>query len=81
MFFDSFAEQELYGLLGSLELSIPERLRAMYELNERFYDNYGEVRGKSIELFVGQPGESINDFYRRVNKETEARRLSKRTNS
>ena len=80
VFFDSFAEQELYGLLGSLEMSVPERLQAMYELNERFYESYGEVRGKTIELFVGRPGESVNDFYRRVNEETEAKRFSKKTN-
>ena len=67
VFFDSFAEQERYGLLASLEMSVPERLSAMYELNERFYESYGKVRSKTIELFVAQPGESVNDFYRRIN--------------
>ena len=70
IFFDSFEEQELYGLLASLDMSVSERLSAMYELNERFYDSYGKVRSKTIELFVARPGESVNDFYHRINEDT-----------
>lgn len=68
LFFDSLAEQERYGLLASLDMSAEERLHAMYELNERLYGTPTNLTGNTtIELFVAQPDESINEFFRRIN--------------
>lgn len=69
VFFNSFEEQEAYGLASSADMNIAERLRAMYELNERLYGPRPKVQRKVTQLFVARPGESVNEFYRRINGE------------
>ena len=67
VFFDSFEEQEEYGLLSSVDMNIAERLRAMYKLNRRLYGARPKNLPKTTQLFVAEPGESVNEFYRRIN--------------
>lgn len=69
VFFKSFEEQEEYRLLSSARMNIAERLRAMYELNRRLYGPRPKNLSKTTQLFVAEPGESVNEFYRRINGE------------
>jgi hypothetical protein len=40
----------------------------MYRLNKKLYSgSYGKI-SKKTELFVALPDESVNDFYRRIDK-------------
>ena len=72
VFFDSFEEQRLYGQLYTLEMNAAERLNEMYRLNQRI-PGYGNWRKSSItELYVAKPGESVNDFYRRINGDAQS---------
>lgn len=68
-FHSSFDEQRLYGQSCSINMNAPERLAEMYRLNRKIYGkSYGKV-SKKTELYVGLPGESVNDFYRRIDKD------------
>lgn len=70
VFFDSFAEQRLFGQLYTLGMSAAERLSEMYRLNEQTIPGYGKSqKGKPIQIYVARPGESVNDFYRRIDGE------------
>lgn len=67
IFFDSFEEMRLYGQLYTLEMNAAERLSEMYRLNQ-WIPGYGTWRDSGItELHIAKPGESVNDFYRRIN--------------
>lgn len=68
VFHSSFEEQRLYGQLYAVKMDEGQRLNEMYRLNKKVYGNsYGKV-SKIIEIFKALPGESVNDFYRRINK-------------
>ncbi len=70
VFFDSFAEQRLFGQLHTLDMSPAERLSEMYRLNYQMIPGYGSPQKiKHIQVYVARPGESINDFYRRIDGE------------
>lgn len=66
IFHSSFEDQRLYSQLSSIKMSVGERLKEMYRLNRKQYgDSYGRV-SKIMEIFTALPGESINDFYYRI---------------
>jgi hypothetical protein len=70
VFFDSFAEQRLFGQLHTLDMSPAERLSEMYRLNQQMIPGYGKrQKSRHIQVFVARPGESINEFYRRIDGE------------
>ena len=69
IFFNSFEEQENYGMLSSANMNAAERLSAMYQLNEKLYGPRPKTKRKTTQLFVAKPGESVNEFYRRINEE------------
>ena len=71
VFFNSFEEQEAYSLQASLAMSPAERLSAMHELNEKLYGPYQPPTEKIIHVYVAKPGESVNEFRRRIDKKTE----------
>ncbi len=67
VFHSSFEEQKIYSQQFSIGLSVEERLAEMYRLNRKLYGiNYGKL-SKTVELFVGLPGESVKDFRKRIN--------------
>jgi hypothetical protein len=69
VFHSSFEEQRLYGQNPSIRMNAAERLAEMYRLNRKIYGKqYGKL-SKKTELHVGLPGESVNEFYRRIDKE------------
>lgn len=69
VFYSSFEEQTQYSLCASVKMTYTERLAEMYRLNRKIYgEKYGKVSRKT-ELYVGLPGESVNDFYRRIDKD------------
>lgn len=69
VFHQSFDEQRIHGQYHTLEMDASERLFEMYRLNQRIPD-YGNWRaGNKTELYVAKPGESVNDFYRRINED------------
>lgn len=70
VFHSSFEEQRAYSLQSSLYMTAVERLAEMYRLNRKIYgEGYGKFP-KKAELYVGLPGgESVNDFYRRIDQE------------
>ena len=66
-FHNSFEEQRLFGQRPTVEMTVEERISEMYRLNRKIYgENYGKL-SKEIEIFQALPGESINDFYKRIN--------------
>ena len=68
VFHTSFEEQRLHGQHHTLEMTDTERLGEMYRLNEKLYGKHDWHGDKIIELHQALPGESIKDFYRRINK-------------
>lgn len=71
VFHSSFEEQREYSLQSSFHMTPEQRLAEMYRLNRKIYgESYGKVP-KKAELYVGLPGESVNDFYRRIDREKE----------
>lgn len=69
VFHSSFEDQTRYNLSASANMSYSQRLAEMYRLNRKIYGKkYGKV-SKKTELYVGLPGESVNDFYRRIDKD------------
>lgn len=67
IFHSSFEEQRNYSQLSSIAMDAGERLNEMYRLNRKIFgDNYGKL-SKTTELYTALPGESINDFYTRIN--------------
>ncbi len=67
-FHSSFEEQRLYGQLHSIIMTEEERLYEMYRINKKIYgEGYGKI-SKQTECFSALPGESINEFYSRINK-------------
>lgn len=72
LFHSSFEEQRLYSQLHSTYLDEGERLNEMYRLNRKIYgDRYGKI-SKTTELYQALPGESIHDFYARINHNGES---------
>lgn len=68
VFHSSFEKQRLYGQSHSIQMDAGKRLKEMYRLNRKLYgDSYGEI-SKRTELHVALPGETVNDFHRRINK-------------
>lgn len=68
VFHSSFDEQRLYGQFHSNRWDATKRLSEMYRLNKKLYsESYGKI-SKKTELFVALPDESVNDFYRRIDK-------------
>jgi hypothetical protein len=67
VFHSSHQEQKSYGQQHALHLDATERLREMYRLNRKLYgEAYGKV-AKVVEIHKALPGESINEFFNRVN--------------
>ena len=67
VFHSSFEEQKLYSLQHSINMNEAERLGEMYRLNRKIYgERYGKI-SKKIEVFIGLPGESVREFYKRIN--------------
>ena len=68
-FHTSFEEQRLHGQCYTLEMTDTERLNEMYRLNQKLYGKHDWHGAKITELHQSLPGESIGDFYRRINKQ------------
>ena len=67
IFHSSHKEQRQHGQMHSIRMNDTERWNEMYRLNRKLYGaNYGRV-SKTTELYVGLPGESLEDFYLRIN--------------
>jgi hypothetical protein len=65
-FHSSFEEQRLFGQMRTIEMTVVERIREMYRINRELYgEGYGKL-SKDIELFQALPGETVNDFYKRI---------------
>ena len=68
VFHTSLEEQRLYGQLHAIDMDEEERLHEMYRLNKKLYgDRYGKV-SRLVEVYQALPGESVNGFYQRVNR-------------
>ncbi|WP_114749658.1 hypothetical protein [Pleomorphovibrio marinus] len=68
VFHSSFEEQRLHGQSFSIRWNATKRLNEMYRINKKLYgESYGKI-SKKTELFVAFPDESVNDFYRRIDK-------------
>ena len=68
-FFSTLEEMQDNGLFRSLQWNAEERLRNMTYLNEQLFGPSKISDKKSLELYVSRPGESVQDFYGRVNRE------------
>ena len=71
VFHNSWEEQRLYGQRYTLEMTAAERLSEMYRLNEKLYGKSDWHSAKITELYQALPGESVRDFYRRINEQKE----------
>lgn len=72
VFHQSFEEQQFHGQQKTLEMSGQERLAEMHRLNCKVAgEGYGRraLASRIIEIYRSLPGESVNDFYRRIDKE------------
>ena len=68
-FFKSFEEQRIHGMLRFIEMTRDERLGEMYRLNKKIYGaSYGVV-SKNSQLYTAKTGETIADFYKRINSQ------------
>ena len=65
--FESLDEMQDHGLLSAADLTPQERLQEMTALNFRLYGPPCPPTQKTLTVFVSQPGESVNDFYARIN--------------
>lgn len=66
---DSYEAQEAYRMSGALAMTPRERILEMYRLNYSAYgSSYGQV-SKISYLYTALPGESLHDFFKRVNND------------
>jgi len=72
VFHQSFEDQQLHGQQKARQMSGQERLAEMHRLNCKVAgEGYGRraLASRIIEIYRSQPGESVNDFYQRIDKE------------
>jgi hypothetical protein len=68
VFHSSFEDQRLYGQQYAIGMGPKERLEEMYRLNRKIFGSaYGKISEK-IEIFSGEKGETVKDFYHRINR-------------
>ena len=55
-----------------IDMTPAERLSEMYRLNYQTIPGYGNPpKSKRVQVYVARPGESVNEFYRRIDGEEE----------
>lgn len=67
IFHADFEAQRKYSLEISLNMTPAERLAEMYRLNRKIYGKRYGVISKTTELYCAKPGETVEDFYKRIN--------------
>lgn len=68
-FHSSHEEMRQFSQEYVLNLDGSARLAEMQKLNRKaFGENYGSKVSKTVEIFVGLPGEDVQQFYKRINQ-------------
>ncbi len=72
VFHQSLEAQQLHGQLQAKDMSYQERLQEMHRLNCKVAgEGYGKraLEAGVVEIYQAREGESVNDFYRRINNQ------------